>query len=488
MNNNSLDLNQQEFAQLLAQSAQLVLEQFEQLTSAKAYHYHPQQEVAAWFDEALPLEGMDTEALLAEVRKKVMHTATGNLGPNMYAYVMAGGTQVSIVAEQLAATINQNVTKWHLAPAISEIEKRVIQWSAEMMGLEDMTGGVMVSGGSAANLTGLTVARNIAFEKFGVRKKGLFGLPPFTVYAAQEVHGCVDKSLDLLGIGTDQLRKIRTLPDFTIDLQALEEQIIVDQANGFHPFCVIGNAGTVNTGAIDDLDALAAIAKKYEMWFHIDGAYGGLAASLGSLQAEYKGLSKADSIAIDFHKWLYQPFEAGCTLVKNWDTLRRTYFKKADYLDTALEEDRGRLEFNEHTFQLSRNAKALKVWMSMKAYGIRRIKDMIQKDIDLAHYLADQVEQVSDFELKSRSELAVTCFRYTGNFDREAEIIDINARLIAALEKDGRVFITGTRLNDEFVLRACLTNHRKQKESIDYLLNVIRETAKTLQHEPQPSY
>lgn len=487
MNNSSLDLNQKEFADLLAQSAQLVLEQFEQLYSAKAYHYHEQEQVASWFDEDLPQEGMDTRNLLAEVREKVMKTATGNLGPNMYAYVMAGGTQVSIVAEQLAATINQNATKWHLAPAISEIEKRVIQWSAEMMGLKEMTGGVLVSGGSAANLTGLTVARNIAFEQLGVRKKGLFGLSPFTVYASQEVHGCVDKSLDLLGIGTDQLRKINTLADYTIDLRALEEQILADKANGFHPFCIIGNAGTVNTGAIDDLEGLADLAQTYGLWFHIDGAYGGLAASLNSLQVEYKGLERADSVAIDFHKWLYQPFEAGCTLVKNWDTLRRTYFKKADYLDTALEDGTGRLEFNEHTFQLSRNAKALKVWMSMKAYGVRRIKEMIQKDIDLAHYLADQVAEAPDFELKSRADLAVTCFRYIGQFATEAEIVDVNARLIAALEKDGRVFITGTRLNDEFVLRACLINHRKQKDSIDYLLNVIRETAKSLQHEPQAS-
>ncbi len=488
MKHSSLDLPPKDFAHLLDQSAKLVLEQFEQLNTAKAYHYHEQEEVASWFHEALPQEGMDMEALLEEVREKVMNTATGNLGPNMYAYVMAGGTQVSIVAEQLAATINQNVTKWHLAPAISEIEKRVIQWSAEMMGLEEMTGGVLVSGGSAANLTGLTVARNIAFEQKGIRKKGLFGLAPFTVYASKEVHGCVDKSLDLLGIGTDQLRKIRTLSDFTIDLQALEERIIADQANGFHPFCVIGNAGTVNTGAIDDLEALADLAQKYGLWFHIDGAYGGLAASLSSLQLAYKGLERADSIAIDFHKWLYQPFEAGCTLVKDWDTLRRTYFKKADYLDTSLEEGAGRLEFNEHTFQLSRNAKALKVWMSVKAYGARRIKEMLQKDIDLARYLANEVAQAPDFELKARSDLAVTCFRYTGAYTTETEILDLNSRLIAALEKDGRVFITGTRLNDEFVLRACLINHRKQKDSIDYLLKVIRETAKTLQYEPQGTH
>ena len=212
------------------------------------------------------------------------------------------------------------------------------------------------------------------------------------VYASDEVHGCVDKSIDNLGIGTDNLRKITCNPDFTINLQALKRQIQTDLDAGLQPFCIIGNAGTVNTGAIDDLEGLAAIAQEHKLWFHIDGAYGGLAATLHGLKRAYKGIEKADSVAIDFHKWLYQPFEAGCILVKNWQTLRSAYFKKADYLDTAFEQDKGRLDFNEHHFQLSRNAKALKVWMSIKAYGMERLRAMIQKDIDLTHYLADQVK------------------------------------------------------------------------------------------------
>lgn len=479
MNNQNLDLKNEDFKRLLNKSRDLVLEQFQDLDVRKAYHAYSQKEVEEWFDEALPKEGMDQFELLDEVEQKVLNTATGNLGPHMYAYVMAGGTQISIIGEQLANTINQNTGKWHLAPAINEMEKRVIQWGAEMIGYPENAGGVLVSGGSAANLAGLTVARNIFFEQLEVRKKGLFGQKPFIVYASTEVHGCVDKSIELLGIGINNLRKVATHPDFTIDLNALEKQIQQDLTLGYQPFCIIGNAGTVNTGAIDDLEALANLSKKYQLWFHIDGAYGGLAASLTSLKEKYKGLEKADSVAVDFHKWLYQPFEAGCILVKNWELLRSTYFKKADYLDTALEGDKGRLDFNEHYFQLSRNAKSLKIWMSFKAYGLNRIKAMIQKDIDLAKYLADQVERAPDFELKARSDLAIACFRYIGTLKTESEIVLINERLISALEKDGRVFITGTKLHNEFVLRACLINHRKQPSSIDYLLNVIREVAQT---------
>jgi glutamate/tyrosine decarboxylase-like PLP-dependent enzyme len=480
MTNNTLDVTAEKFKKLLDQSTALVLQQFSDLDEKKAYHQFPQEEVEAWFDEALPIEGMDMDSLLDEVNNRVLRTATNNLGPHMYAYVVTGGTQMSIIAEKLAATINQNIGKWHLGPAINEIEKRVIQWGGEMIGYGTSAAGVLVSGGSAANLAGLTIARNRIFEKYQIRKKGLFGNKPFIVYASTEVHNCVDKSMELLGLGTDNLRKIKTYSDFTIDVQALENQIKLDKLKGYLPFCIIGNAGTVNTGAIDDLDKLSIIAEKHKLWYHIDGAYGGLAASLERLKQMYRGIESADSIAIDFHKWLYQPFEAGCIMVKDWQTLRQTYFQKADYLDNDLEQDDRRLNFNEHHFQLSRNNKALKIWMSIKAYGASKIKAMIQKDIDLASYLADRIQESNDFELISRSSLAIVCFRFIGNLKSVAEIKNINQRLISALEKDGRVFITGTKLDNEFVLRACLINHRKSRRSTDYLLNVIRDVGEKI--------
>ena len=482
----TLDFSEKEYKQLLDKSTELVLKQFDTIQTQKGYHDHPQMEVESWFDEKLPEDGMDPTQLLNEVETKVLNTATGNLGPHMYAYVMSGGNQMAIVAEKLATTINQNQTKWHLAPAMNEIEKRVIHWTAEMLGFPSDSGGVLVSGGSAANLTGLTVGRNIFFEKEGIRKTGLFGKKPFVVYASEEVHSCVDKSVELLGIGTNHLRKIQTNASFQIDIDALENQIERDLAEGFQPFCIIGNAGTVNTGAIDDLEALANLAEQYNMWYHVDGAYGALAALLEDLKPEYKGMERADSIALDFHKWLYQPFEGGCTLVRSWDNLRRTYFKKAAYLDTELANDGNRLEYNEHYFQLSRNAKAFKVWMSIKAYGMKRLRDMIQKDIDLTDYLNEQVKKSKDFELVADSKLAVSCFRYVGNMTSKEDIVDFNRLLMPELEKDGRVFIMGTQLKGDYAIRACFINHRKTKETTDYLLEVIREVAeKMLVHKNQ---
>ncbi|MBC3872736.1 pyridoxal phosphate-dependent decarboxylase family protein [Undibacterium flavidum] len=478
--NHSLDYSPQELSDILQKTSDLVLEQYAKVDQQDGFHHFPQAEVASWFDEPLPRASTNALALLDLVKQRVLDTATGNLGPNMYAYVMAGGNQISTVADFLCSTINQNATKWHLGAAMTEIEKRVVKWTAEMIGYTPDAGGVMVSGGSAATLTGLTVARNIFWRKHNINKNGLFGMKPFTVYCSTETHSSTDKSVSLLGIGTNQLRRVATDTDFKIDLDKLQLQIEQDIAAGFTPFCIVGNAGTVNTGAIDDLTALSQIAKQHGMWLHVDGAYGGLVSSLPELKTKYAGMELADSIALDFHKWLYQPFEIGCTLVHNWDVLRESYFKQADYLDTSLEVKTDRLEFNEHYFQLSRNAKAFKVWMSLKAYGFTQIQAMMQKDLDLTRYLEKQVRTSKDFELKSRSDLAIACFRYIGTGLSSEQIIRVNQELIPALETDGRVFITGTKLNGEFVLRACIINHRKSEASIDYLLDVVRDVAQKL--------
>ena len=478
----TLDYPLEKFRELLYQTADLIIDRYQELDHARTFAGIPPRQIQEWLDEPLPDGAMDPGQLLGLVKEKVMDTATLNIGPNMYAYVMAGGTQISVLAEMIKTAINQNVGKWHLAPVMSELEKKVIQWGAQFIGYDTHAAGVLVSGGSAANLAGLTVARNVYFEKEKIREKGLFGLQPFVVYASSEVHSCVDKSIDALGLGTNQLRKIPTLDDFTIDLDALVTAIEADLDNGYKPFCLVGNAGTVNTGAIDPLDKLADIAKQYGMWFHIDAAYGGLAAAVEDLKPRYKGLERGDSIAIDFHKWLYQPFEAGCVMVKNWKDLNKAYYKKASYLSTDAREDH-RMDFNEHHFQLSRSAKALKIWMSFKAYGIHQLKEMMKKDIVLTQYLAWQLEESEDFEICSQPELGIVCFRYLGDKNPKIapqSIDELNSMIIPALEKDGRVFITGTQLENRPVIRACLINHRLQQHNIDFLIEVIRETGNKL--------
>lgn len=477
--NSTLDYSQEDFQKLLEDALHLAQQHYMRLPSMKGFNAPAQPVVADWFDEPLPEHAKPLPELWAEVQAKVMDSATGNAGRNMYAYVMSGGNQVATVAEFLMATVNQNNTKWHLAPAMTEIERRVVRWTADMIGYVPEAGGAMVSAGSEANLAGLTVARNLFFQRENIAQRGLFGQKPFTVYCSTETHNCVDKSIALLGIGTDYLRKIPVSADYTIQVEALEQQIKADIAAGLQPFCVIGNAGTVNTGAIDNFVAMAAIAERYGLWFHIDGAYGGVAAAVPSVKGRYVGLERADSVALDFHKWLYQPFEIGCFLVKSWQALRDTYFKRADYLDMAAPPQGQRFEYNEHYFQLSRNAKAFKVWLSLKAYGFARFRQAMQHDIDLAHYLAERVRQSSDFVLKSVDSLSIVCFQYQGHLTNAAAISAFNQQLVPHLEADGRVFIMGTKLAGEFVLRACVVNHRKTEADIDYLLDTIRAVAES---------
>lgn len=478
--NHTLDYTPEEFQGILEQATSLIVKQYKELDSQKGFNVKSQREVESWFAESLPLRPTAICQLLEEVERKVVDSATGNFGKNMYAYVMAGGNQISTVAELIMSTVNQNNTKWHLAPAMTEIEKRVVKWTAEMIDFTPEAGGAMVSGGSEANLAGLTVARNVFFKKLELQKNGLFNRKPFTLYCSAETHNCIDKSIAMLGIGTNHIRRIPTNGDFTINTKVLEAEIEKDKKEGFTPFCIVGNAGTVNTGAIDDLTALADIAKEHQLWLHVDGAYGGLASSLPSLKAKYAGIDRADSIALDFHKWLYQPFEIGCVLVRDWSLMRETYFKRADYLDNQFAQESTRLDFNENYFQLSRNAKAFKVWMSVKAYGFSRIQDMMQKDIDLTKYLAQLIVASTDFEIASTSDLAVVCFLYKGKLLDKNEIATFNQRLVVALEADGRIFIAGTKLKGEFVLRACLINHRKDKASVEYLLDTIRDVARNM--------
>ena len=475
LNRQGLDSSLSEFSEQLSKACELVISRYKDLDNAKAYAGFSPTEVESWFDESLPAKGLDFDELLNLIKEKVLNTATMNVGPYMYAYVMSGGNQISIIAELLVASINQNVGKWHLAPSMTELEKRVVKWGAEFVGYPSSAGGVLVSGGSAANLISLTVARNIFLEGAGVRQRGLFDIPPLRVYASNEVHGCVDKSIETLGIGSDNIQKISTNPDFTINLEELVHRIEADLSAGYCPFCIVGNAGTVNTGAIDDLDKLAEIAQKYKMWYHVDGAYGGLGAAVKNRRPLFKGIEKADSLALDFHKWLYQPFEGGCALIKNWDSLHRTFQREASYLSSDKQND-GRLDFNDYGFQLSRNAKSLKIYMTFKAFGGDRLRKAIADDIENTRYLAKLVTEAPDFKQCSDVVLGIVCFQFLGaKGGTTTHINQLNKKMIPALERDGRVFIAGTTLNESSVIRACLINHRQEPKHLSFLLQVIRE-------------
>lgn len=476
----NLDFTPERFENLLSQSAALIQKLYGTLDRRAVYHATSPQAVRNRFHQPLPLEGKDPEILLDQDIPAIFHHATLNISPRFFAYVLGGGSQMGIIADQLNAALNQNLGKWHLAPAATEIERTVIQWLAQFVQYHREAGGVLLSGGSEANLTCLRVARDC--QMADIKKTGFYGRQPGVIYASEETHSCVDKSVEMLGIGTDYFRKIPVHANFTIHLDQLEKQIQADQQAGLIPLCVVGNAGTVNTGAVDPLDKLAVIARRYGLWFHVDGAYGAPAASLTSKQGLFSGLSQADSLALDPHKWLQVPFESGCALVRRWSDLHHSFSRLPSYLQ-AQSDSSDRWDWTQYNFQLTRSFKALKVWMQFQVYGARQLTRVIEDNIALAQQLVTAIEDSPDFQLMAPAPLSVVCFQYrprTGKTTANADYYNqLNARMLIEIEQRGEFFMTGTQLHGQTVLRFCCVNHRATTNDIAALLSHLRDIGQT---------
>jgi glutamate/tyrosine decarboxylase-like PLP-dependent enzyme len=421
------------------------------------------------------------QGILRAVEHNIFANSTLCSNPRFFGYINGSGNQAAVVGELLAAAINQICAKWHFSPAAAEVERRVIRWIAEFIGYSPDAGGCLLTGASAGNLAGLALARTQK-ASFDADSLGMRSGPPLTVYVSQEGHASLEKCMALLGMGRRQLRRIGVHADFTIDLAALERQIAADRASGHHPICVVGTAGTTNTGAIDPLDALAGLCRAQGLWFHVDAAYGGPAARTDAAGALFRGLDEADSVVVNPHKWLFVPVEASCILVRRAGALKDTFRISADYLNAEGDASGdGSLDFKDHGPQLSRSFRALKVWMTFKAYGALRLRAAIDSNIEIMRYLADRIDEAPDFVRLAPVPLSVVCFQYRPpDIARPADQDDLdrlNGRLLDALERDGRVFLSGTKIHGRTALRACSVNHRLRRSDVDFLLDVIREVA-----------
>ncbi|MFY9550983.1 MAG: pyridoxal-dependent decarboxylase [Thermoanaerobaculia bacterium] len=430
-------------------------------------------EKAALFDEPLPEEGRPFEEVLAFVREHVLPYPMGNSHPRFYGFINATADPVGVLADFLAAGMNPNC--WGGDHAAIHVEARVMRWLAEMLGFPPEAEGILVSGGSMANFTALAAARR-AMTPGNVREDGLAGpeSPRLTVYASDQVHSCVDKAVDLLGIGTRQLRKIESDARFRIRMDALAEAVAADRAAGFSPAIVVGNAGTVNTGAIDPLSALADFCAREKLWFHVDGAYGALASIVPDLRPLFTGMERADSIAADPHKWMYVPYEAGATLVRQPGRLPAAFRKFPEYLAADPESPfPGPAWFAERGVELSRGFKALKVWMGLKVHGRRAYAAQIQNDVALARFLAAEVDRRPDFERLADSTLSIANFRWRpkGRPLSDEELDRVNRRIINRLIAGGAFFLAPTILKGRTALRVSITNFRTREEDLTMLLD-----------------
>jgi aromatic-L-amino-acid/L-tryptophan decarboxylase len=440
----------------------------------------------------VPDDPMPEDALIDHLRR-VTFEYSGFLGhPRFYAYISGAGTVPGAAADLLAAGLNANAGGWRLAPAATEIELALCRWFArDVFGLPETSGGALTTGGAMANFIALKAARD-AKAGFDVRRTGVAAGPPLGVYVSTETHVVSVRAADMLGIGWDNVRQIAVDDGYRIRVDELRARIAADRAAGIHPVAVVANAGTVSTGVVDPLPAIADVCRDEELWFHVDAAYGGPAMLADDLRPLFAGIERADSIAFDPHKWLYTPQSGGCILVRDFESLRRAF--DVDHVAYVVKDEEHTdwgVDLGRHSPNFSRGFWALKVWVSLLAHGRRAYARRISHDAELARYLAARVEEEPGFELMAPVGLSITCFRYVpeGLPDgpgRDGYLDLLNGRLMTAIQLEGRVYCSNAVLGGRFCLRSCIVNFRTEAEDLDALLEVASELGAKLDAELRP--
>jgi len=441
--------------------------------------------------DTLPEHSSPANDLLNEAADLLFDHSLFNGHARFWGYITSSAAPIGALADLLAAAVNPNVGAAILSPIASEIEAQTIRWIADLIDYPRTCGGLLVSGGNMANFVCFLAARQSKVP-WNLKDEGLSGANQrLIVYVSKETHTWIDKAAELFGLGAKSVRWIATNANQQMDIATLEAQILADRAENLLPFLVVGAAGTVSTGAVDPLPEIAAICRKYDLWFHVDGAYGAPAAALPDASLEWMGLREADSIALDPHKWLYSPLEAGCALVRDPRHLVDTFSHHPAYYNFEGIQEDPTVNFYEFGLQNSRGFRALKVWLGLRQVGRAGYIQMIGDDIALAQALHEAVDKHPELQAMTQN-LSITTFRFVpldlphDPIGVEAYLNKLNEELLNGLQKGGEAFISNAVVEDKYLLRACIVNFRTTLSDVEALPEIVIRLGRRLDSEIRP--
>ncbi len=460
----SLDISPEAFLRLAGLSASLAGEYLSRLPSLPIQPDVTGSELERLFGGEAPERGCGEGVV--DLLRAVAERSRAQNG-RFFGYVMGSGDPVGAAADLFAGVLNQNVTAWRSAPAAVAVERTVVAWLARAVGCAGF-GGSLTGGGSSANLMGLAMAREAgapANER---------GATPAVVYASEEAHMSIGKAVALLGLGRENLRLLPADASFRMPPEALECAVDEDRRAGRRPLAVVATAGTVSTGAVDPVDPIADVAARQGLWLHVDGAYGALAAL--AVPEQLGPLSRADSLSLDPHKWLYQPLDCGCLLFKEPEAARRAFSHTGDYARSLTADPVEGFAFFDESLELSRRFRALRLWTALHYHGLAAFRDAIRRDLEHARRLAALVEREPRLELLAPVELSAVCFRH--RFERDADAR--NRELLARVDRRGKVYLSNATVRGAFALRACFVNHRTTDADVDAVVDEVLAAARGL--------
>lgn len=444
----------------------------------------PQTVRALLGDDGLPTRGRAAGELFRELTPLLLEHSLHNGHPRFMGYITSSAAPIGALADLLASAINANLAKWELAPLASEIEGQTIRWLAQLVGFPVDCGGLLVSGGNAANFLALVAARQ-AKANPGFRNDGLHdSAQRLTVYVSRETHTWVEKAANVSGLGTNSIRWVETDGHGRLDVNALQRRVGADRGNGERPFLVVGTAGTTATGAIDPIEAIADVCREQDLWLHVDGAYGAPAAALPESPADLKALALADSVALDPHKWLYSPLEAACILTRDPHALPNALSYKPSYYRRHYDASTG-IDYYEHGMQNSRMFRALKVWLGLRQAGRDGYVASIRDDIDVAKHLFAAARAHAEIEARTLS-LSIATFRYVpadldaGDADHARYLNELNEQILGEIQRRGELFLSNAVIDGDYYLRACCVNFRTTRADVDGIPEAVATLGRAL--------